>query len=158
MTTSTYRHAGTAPARSFMPFRTPVRGHSFAARPPSADPPHPGQQARLVREPDNPRDPLAVAVWVAGDVGAWRIGYLDRAVAARIAPKLDHGGLDLTAHIDGWQPEPHGRWQRPLVVLTPTAIEEPRSGARTAREPRGRWGEPPRSTVRVLGGAGRRHR
>lgn len=153
MTTSTYRTRigpQRGEPRGFMPFRTPVRGHVFAARPPDVDPPHAGQAARLVREPDNPRDPLATAVWIAGSAGPWRIGYLERAVAARIAPRLDRGSLELEVRVDGWQAEPGGRWRRPVVVLVPTAVTTPSAPATRAREPRGHWGEPPRSVVRTL--------
>lgn len=99
-------------------FRTPVRGYAFASRPPDAPEPVPGQLARLVREPANPADPLAVAVWVEGDGPGWRIGYLDRGVSARVAPRLDRG-LRIDARVDGWVPEPDGRWRRPVLVLLP---------------------------------------
>lgn len=107
-----------APAAVTRPFRTPVRGHAFAARTPGASDPVPGQLARLVREPANPADRYAVGVWVAGRGGRWRIGYLDRLIAARLAPRLDDGAT-IAARIDGWTPEPDGRWRRPLLVLLP---------------------------------------
>ena len=134
----------------FVPFRTPVRGHVFAARPPDAPPPAPGQRVALAREPHNPADPLAVAVWLrAGEASPWRIGYLARDVAARVAPRLDEG-VEVEARLDGWVPEPERRWQRPVLAVFPVpdryeprladgssprtgtaevAREEPRSGA-----------------------------
>lgn len=122
--TSTRATSGTGRGERWRrPFRTPVRGFAFAG--PAAD--HldgaraiaPGTAARLVREPDNPADALAVAVWVCAEAGApWRAGYLDRAVAARLAPRLDRG-LDVEATIEGWTHEPDGRWQRPLLCLVP---------------------------------------
>lgn len=144
------------------PFRTPVRGHAFAARAPGESDPTPGQLARLIREPGNPADRYAVSVWVASATGKWRIGYLDRAVAARIAPRLDHGA-PIAARIEGWTPEPEGRWRRPLVVLLPDRPRrtEPSHGsADTADEPDrtsaagqargGLWGRPPGVSRRVL--------
>ncbi len=110
-----------------------MRGHAFAARVPGAADPTPGQLARLVREPANPADRYAVSVWIAGATGKWRIGYLDRSVAARIAPRLDRGAR-IAAKIDGWTAEPDGRWQRPLVVLLPSDEQATRS-ARVQVEP-----------------------
>ncbi len=104
-------------------FRTPIRGHAFAPPPPHTAAVEAGTPARLVREPGNPADPLAVAVWVTvADWGPWRVGYLDRGVAARVAPRLD-AGADLRAAFEGWTPEPDGRWQRPLIALWPAAPE-----------------------------------
>jgi hypothetical protein len=111
------------------PFRTPVRGHAFAAGPPGAAPPHPGQAALLQREPDNPADPLAVAVWAEQQGSWWRVGYLDRGVAARLAPRIDDG-LAVDARIDGWAAEPRGRWRRPVVLLLPEGARPFPPGAR----------------------------
>jgi hypothetical protein len=111
----------TPPVSTLRRFRTPIRGHAFAPPPPQAGGVSSGTPARLVREPANPADPLAVAVWVTLEAwGPWRLGYLDRGVAARIAPRLD-AGLELGAELDGWTPEPDGRWQRPLIALWPVA-------------------------------------
>jgi hypothetical protein len=152
------------------PFRTPVRGHAFAPRPPDTSGPIPGQLARLIREPGNPADRYAVGVWVADARGRWRIGYLDRGVAARLAPRLDEGA-ELSVQIDGWTSEPDGRWQRPVVVVVPapaTAVEDddgipsaepptPQPDApipgptkrRTVASP-GLWGRPPGVTRRPV--------
>jgi hypothetical protein len=160
-------------------FRTPVRGHAFAAGPPGSGVPHPGARARLEREPANPADPLAVAVWLENPTGpAWRIGYLARGVAARIAPRLD-AGLALDARVDGWIAEPDGRWDRPVVLLLPEPTADPGpdaaqlaptnpisvapsglAGTDTAgavRSP-GVWGRPPGVSRRTLGRADRRGR
>jgi hypothetical protein len=115
------------------PFRTPVRGHPFAAPPPGAQEPHPGQRAQLQREPRNPADPLAVAVWTEDGAGWWRVGYLDRGVAGRLAPRIDRGQA-IDARIDGWVPEPQGRWRRPVVLLLPEG-EPSGSGPRAAGPP-----------------------
>gem|GEM_PF-1002521 len=140
------------------PFRTPVRGHAFAARAPGASEPSPGQLARLVREPANPADRYAVGVWVADAGGRWRIGYLDRSVAARVAPRLDEGAR-IAVQVDGWTPEPDGRWRRPLVVLLPErdGADRVTSGPRDRRASSGStsgpvqlWGRPPGVTRRVL--------
>jgi hypothetical protein len=111
------------------PFRTPVRGHAFAAAPPGVAAPHPGQPATLHREPENPADPLAVAVWTEQEGGWWRVGYLDRGVAARLAPRIDEG-LRVEARIDGWVAEPRGRWRRPVVLLLPDGAQPFPPGAR----------------------------
>ncbi len=115
---------------SLRAFRTPVRGHAFAGHPSGAASLRGGEAASLVREPANPADPLAVAVWVDAGGTPWRVGYLDRGVAARLAPRLDRGAR-LSARIDGWVTEPDGRWHRPLVLVVP---ESP---------PVGVWGRPP---------------
>ncbi|MEX1162456.1 MAG: HIRAN domain-containing protein [Nitriliruptor sp.] len=98
-------------------FHTPVRGHAFAARPPGVPAPASGAGARLVREPDNPRDGLAVAVWAEGPQ-PWRVGYLDRAVAARLGPRLD-AGQRFEVQVDRWIDAPGGTWRRPLLRIAP---------------------------------------
>jgi hypothetical protein len=166
------------------PFRTPVRGHAFAVAPPGVAPPHAGQAALLQREPANPADPLAVAVWTEQQGRWWRVGYLDRGVAARLAPRIDDG-LSIDARIDGWVAEPRGRWRRPVVLLLPEgarpfppgtrAGERSRSPADGTAEvdatagvtagvaaedgpPTRLWGRPPGVSVRPVGTAGRRRR
>lgn len=131
-------------------FRTPVRGHGFAARPRGAPAPSPGDAAELVREPDNPADPLAVAVWTV-EARPWRLGYLDRAVAARLASRLD-AGLRYRAELAGWVEAPGGRWRRPLLrVVSDAPIDDP-TDVPTDRqaETTGLWGRPPGSTRRVV--------
>lgn len=100
--------------RHLVTFTTPVRGHAFAGNPPEGAKLVGGAPARLVREPDNPRDGHAVAVWVDTTWGGWRIGYLERAVAVRMAGRLDDG-LRVEATLEGWIPEPEGRWLRPAL-------------------------------------------
>ena len=146
------------PPTGLRPFRTPVRGHPYAGVP-GQGMPRAGQPASLVREPTNPADPLAVAVWVDDDRTRWRIGYLDRGVAARLAPRLDRGQR-LSAQVDGWVSEPDGRWRRPVVLVLPEVAEvgdgtdgvSPRGG--TDAGPPGRssglWGRPPGVSRRVL--------
>jgi hypothetical protein len=151
--------AGRRPDVALRPFRTPVRGHAFAARPPGVQAPHPGQVARLEREPDNPADRLAVAVWAEHDGAWWRVGYLDRGVAARIAPRLDRG-LRVDARVDGWVAEPRGRWRRPVVLLLPDGVRPFATGpAPGRRAPRAggarRRGRAPHT---ALGPPTRRHR
>ncbi|TVR24944.1 MAG: hypothetical protein EA387_04890 [Nitriliruptor sp.] len=139
----------TPPARTF---RTPLRGHAFAGPTPpealEADRP-----ASVVREPHNPADPLAIAVWVEdGEGRPWRIGYLDRTVAARIAPRID-AGAEVRAVIEGWLAEPGGRWQRPLLRLEVTAGpgEATRSPETVHVEV---WGRPPGVRRRRIDPAG----
>lgn len=127
---STGRARDTPPRR----YRTPLRGHAFAGAVP-AEVLVDGSAVELVREPDNPADPLAVAAWLVADDGrSWRIGYLDRTVAARLAPRMD-AGTPVTAHLDGWVPEPGGRWERPLIRLEVAQ----QAGSVQA----GLWGRPP---------------
>lgn len=96
--------------------RTVVRGHAFAARPNGAALPTVGHRLQLVREHENPSDPWAVAVWHDDGRHVWRFGYLDRAVAVRLAPRLD-AGMAVHARFDGWVAEPDGRWRRPLITI-----------------------------------------
>jgi hypothetical protein len=140
------------------PFRTPVRGHAFAPRPPELD--DDGvvdTPVELRREPANPADPLAVAVYAVGALGApWRVGYLDRSVAARLAPRMDRGA-SFRGRVDGFVGEPDGRWVRPLVLVLPDdGPAEPgsaaapggaaaASSAATPATPTGLWGRPPGS-------------
>jgi len=139
------RTAGPADASPTMipirAFRTPVRGHAFASPPPGGERPVPGLSAELSREPDNPADPLAVAVWTASLEGVrWRIGYLDRGVAARVAPRLD-AGVRVRAQLDGWSTEPDGRWRRPLLLLLPE--DDPAAVPSAPDDPPRIWGRPP---------------
>jgi hypothetical protein len=186
MTTHRTRLRSSARRRdvALRPFRTPVRGHAFAAAPPGVAPPHPGQEALLQREPDNPADPLAVAVWTEQQGRWWRVGYLDRGVAARLAPRIDDG-LSVDARIDGWVAEPRGRWRRPVVLLLPegarpfppgTRAEEARPAPEASADavgggqdlavgmaaedgpPTRLWGRPPGVSVRPVPPAGRRRR
>jgi hypothetical protein len=111
-------------AGEVLSFRTPVRGYAFAAVPPPVDASlEQGASVVLLREPNNPADSLAVGVWLlhAGRP-RWRLGYLDRTVAARVAPRLD-AGAEVDGSIDGWVEEPQGRWRRPLLHLTVRGAE-----------------------------------
>lgn len=156
-TTSMHTSQGRARTAALPPFRTPVRGHAFAPRPPEVPDPVPGEAAALLPEPTNPADPHAVAVWVGEEGRRWRIGYLDRGVAARVAPRL-RDGMVLRARIDGWTREPQGRWQRPVVLLRgelPVRAPQQRRSVRPeeARPAGGVWGRPPGVARRTLGPA-----
>jgi len=113
-------------AGEVLSFHTPVRGYAFAAVPPPADASlAQGAEVVLLREPNNPADPLAVGVWlVHSGRPRWRLGYLDRTVAARVAPRLD-AGAQVEGAIDGWVEEPEGRWRRPMLRLTLRAVARP---------------------------------
>ncbi len=131
-------------ASEVLSFRTPVRGYAFAAVPPPADASlEQGSEVVLLREPSNPADPLAVGVWlVHAGRPRWRLGYLDRTVAARVAPRLD-AGAQVEGRIDGWVEEPEGRWKRPLLRLTLRAAaasgaSEDAGGVSAVAAPRGR--------------------
>ena len=137
--------------RGFLPFLTPVRGHAFASAPPADPAPvRHGSAAVLRREPDNPADPLAVSVWATGRGSAWRIGYLERAVAARVAPRLDDG-VEVTATLAGWWDEPEGRWRRPVVALQPDDAPRVRAAADDGARV---WSRPPASVTRPVGRTG----
>lgn len=142
------------------PFSTAVRGHAFAAPPPGAQKLSPGAPLKLCREPANPADPYAVAVWtVAGDAEQWRIGYLDRLVAARLAGELDRGTV-RRAWVQGWLAEPAGRWQRPMIRIGEAASgtspdqragDPPRPRGRHAQGPGRVWGRQPGVRRRIIG-------
>lgn len=121
-------------------FRTPLRGHAFAG-PVPAEALGTGRPVTLVREPENPADVHAVAVWVSDDEQrSWRVGYLDRTVAARIAPIID-AGTTVSAVLEGWIEEPGGRWERPLVRLEVAATDGRSGGGESVRATV--WGRPP---------------
>lgn len=112
------------------PFHTPVRGYTFAHRPPAGAALE-RSPLTLRREPDNPADPHAVAVWADGGGEPWRVGYLERAVAARLAHRLaDHS---LRVEFAGWWEEPEGRWHRPVVCVLDAAAATPRRARPTLR-------------------------
>lgn len=141
--------AHTATDTSAAAFRTPVRGHAFAGPPAPDATLAPGQRLRPVREPSNPADPYAVALW-ADAPGPWRVGYLDRTVAARLAPRLD-AGVRLEVRHEGWVDAPGG-WQRPLVALrlsAPSVDAEARPCRRRASGPE-LWGRPPGVSRRTV--------
>lgn len=122
--------------RPLRPFHTPVRGHVFAHRPPAGAPLE-RTPLTLRPEPDNPADPHALAVWAEGGGAPWRVGYVERAVAARLAPHVDargHDGIDVT--FAGWWEEPEGRWYRPVVRIgDPDADARPRPRTSLRRLP-----------------------
>lgn len=141
MNTSTDPRPEPRSPRTLRPFHTPVRGHAFARRPPGGAP-LARTPLRLRAEPDNPADPHAVAVWAEGGGAPWRVGYLERAVAARLAP---HGRPDeLDVSFAGWWEEPEGRWRRPVVRVA-------LSGSAPATGPRGGVRDlPPARVARVV--------
>lgn len=61
----------------------------------------PGMRVTLAREPDNPVDPSAVAVRIAG---GQQIGYLAAEVAQRVAPWLGSGQVDFACSIKSIEP------------------------------------------------------
>lgn len=122
-------------------FRTPLRGHAFAGPVPQ-EALTSGRAVSLVREPDNPADPHAVAVWLRDEAQrSWRVGYLDRIVAARIAPAID-AGTPVAAVLEGWIEEPGGRWERPLVRIELPRRPDTRSDEGEAVRATV-WGRPP---------------
>ncbi len=134
-------------------FRTPVRGHPFAVAPRPAGLLAWDHGFQLRREPDNPADRLAIAVWV--DVPSpWRVGYLDRSVAAWLAPVLD-AGSEVAARFEGWTREPSGRWERPVVVIemgVPSDVAAEAGPERRYRQHGDEmlWGRPPGSRRRPV--------
>ncbi|MCX8086941.1 MAG: HIRAN domain-containing protein [Rhodocyclaceae bacterium] len=73
----------------------------------------PGLPLTLVREPDNPHDPLAVRI----DWQNETLGYLPRRSNAEIARRLD-AGEPLCARIETIDPEAES-WRRILLVVIP---------------------------------------
>jgi single-stranded-DNA-specific exonuclease len=55
----------------------------------------PGHELELKRQPDNPVDPNAIAVWYGG----WQLGFLRKQIAKHLAPLID-GGVRYTARIE----------------------------------------------------------
>lgn len=70
-----------------MSFMTNVAGVSF--RPEAVAQARKGMKVSLVREPDNPHDPNAVAVW--DEFEAMQFGYIKRQYAWPIARAIDRG-------------------------------------------------------------------
>lgn len=113
-------------------FRTPVRGYRFAARPPGADHPHAGRRVLLHHERGHPVDEWAVAIWTRSEDGIpWRIGYLERSVAARIGPRVRRGDR-ITGEIVGWMTEPDGRWRRPVIEVDRAELDAAGQSRKTA--------------------------
>lgn len=77
------------------PFVSAVVGTSFRAE--SAAKVTPGAVVTLQREPENPADPSAVAVRLDGET----IGYLPRALAARLVGETWHGLVTEVHHGEG---------------------------------------------------------
>ena len=74
---------GVKPSRSF---HSKVAG--IARRQDAAATVRAGEMVALVREPDNPHDPAAIAVWTAD---RRQLGYLPAATAADLAGDMDSG-------------------------------------------------------------------
>lgn len=75
-------------------------------------------------------DEWAVAIWTRSSNGIpWRIGYLERAVAARVGPQV-RGGVRVTGTVVGWMTEPDGRWKRPVIEVDARPLAD---GAQTDR-------------------------
>ncbi len=68
-------------------FNTKLAGVTFEGRQDSVAGLEPGIALRLVREPENPYDPNAIGVWY----GQLKIGFINKGIAARIAPNIDAG-------------------------------------------------------------------
>ena len=74
--------------------KTRVVGVSFNNRQGIVSNLQPGEKVLLVREPENQFDPHAVKVTRQD---GQQFGYLDRYLAARISPQLDHYGKPIKA-------------------------------------------------------------
>jgi hypothetical protein len=75
----------------------------------------------LRREPDNPHDPAAVAVWWRLGPAEGMLGHLPRSVAGRIAPELDSGQAWDVVSVD--------------VLIDPMYPDRPGATVRLARPP-----------------------
>lgn len=105
------------------PIRTRVAGVTFENR--DGTPRQPfvkrakkDDRLALRREPDNPFDPNAIAVWWADPEGLdHQVGYVPRALAALLAPLVDEGAT-LTALAIRAQKVPRaGTWAKPVWAL-----------------------------------------
>ncbi len=76
-------------------FPTKVMGVSFEGRQDMVAGLRPGQELELRRQPDNPADANAIAVWY----GTFHIGFLRKQIAKHLAPLID-GGLRYAARIE----------------------------------------------------------
>jgi hypothetical protein len=83
--------------------------------------------AFLVREPDNPADPNAIAVWVQrpddAELVAWPVGWVPAPLAARMAPGMDWEG-------DHWEGE--------VAEVREQTMEKPGISVRLRRLPPGK--------------------
>jgi hypothetical protein len=95
----------------------------------------PGDALALIREPDNPHDPMAVAIFTARGV---RVGYLSRERAGWIGSKIDRGYSVAAivervkgAHLEG---AALGLVMRVSMEPPGGGIEEPELPERIARQ------------------------
>jgi hypothetical protein len=77
-----------------------------------------GGRLRLVREPDNPHDPLAVAIYHQDD----RIGYVPRERNRGIADRLDRGA-PLDCRITAIDPEEGAYEADEVEVIVPNGSD-----------------------------------
>lgn len=86
--------------------QSPLAGFQYHAGPKVWDALAKGARLRLVREPDNPHDSRAVAVYAGG----YKLGYLPRIENTAAAYMMDHGHA-LAARITGLR-ESLDPWER----------------------------------------------
>lgn len=110
-------------------------------------PPEPGMLVQLVREPDNPADPNAIAV---RDTTGRRIGYLPREIAEQYAGLIDHGLVRLQGQLAAAaEPafDPDRFDTNPVLYLSiyasPTRLAEFRARADADSTPIGRPAQKP---------------
>jgi len=78
----------------------------------------PGRPLELRRDPDNPHDPNAIAVHVAG--GRGQAGWVPRELAAELAGDLDAGRPWAAVVLREQRPSPRGPRSGLTMLLAPT--------------------------------------
>ena len=96
-----------------------IRGTSYYKEAVTAGDFSPGTRLRLEREPDNPHDPNAVAIYALGATD--KSGYVNKLNAKRIAPILDSGAELVCISLRGDGPGrfdvvPHALVAEPAVL------------------------------------------
>lgn len=79
---------------------------------------HPGEPIRLQREPENPRDPFAVALYSYRGV---QVGYIGREHAKWLAPLIDDGRPVVASIV---RIAPKGRPFSPLALTMKVHVNE----------------------------------
>ncbi|MCI1902032.1 MAG: HIRAN domain-containing protein [Bifidobacteriaceae bacterium] len=81
----------------------------------------PGESAKLVREPNNPHDPNAIAIYDTNEVVP--LGYVNKQNAKRLAPRLD-AGEDFVAFFTAVGDKANEDFYSQVVVMNRKLAEE----------------------------------
>jgi HIRAN domain len=94
----------------------------------------PGQPLVLRRDPDNPHDPNAIAVYGAGE--GEQVGWVPREIAAELAPDLDAGRPWAAVVLREHRPSPRDPRGGLTMLLAPGERIELHEVPRSPRRPR----------------------